>query len=140
MAIALVSLGFAFYIFIESAGFPRPHESQLGAAVFPRILAVLLFCFGGLIVLNGRADQDHLEINNLGQVLLSLGILVVYGFVLKTIGFLLATPPFIAALLFVLRVRKTTYLLSAAFGATIVIYGVFRVLLAVPLPEGILGF
>jgi putative tricarboxylic transport membrane protein len=142
LILGFCSIAAAVYIFLESAGFPEPHESQLGAAVFPRLMAAFLVFFGVLINLNNftMKETDSLTVRSSAQIVLSLAVLVVYGLVFKYLGFLLSSPPFIAALLLILRVRNPLAVTTTSLGSTLVLYGVFKLLLSVPLPDGILGY
>lgn len=129
-------------VFIMSATFPEPHVAQLGASVFPRIIAVILAVVGIYISVSSlnKKTQRNIGISNASKVFISFLILLLYGLLLKKIGFIILTPVFIAALLFLMRFSSLVVDLLTSVLTTAGIYIVFKVLLSVPLPEGILGF
>ncbi|HOV38221.1 MAG TPA: tripartite tricarboxylate transporter TctB family protein [Spirochaetales bacterium] len=136
----IIGLAIAAYIYYASGSFPEPHESQLGAAVFPRLLAILLILFVVFITLDNilKKDKTVFYIKNEMQVLFCFIALLVYGSIFKSIGFLIATPFFIAALLLILRLKNFKTIVVVSLSTTILIYVVFKMLLSVPLPPGII--
>jgi len=129
-------------VFVLSASFPEPHEAQLGAAVFPRIIALILAVVGVYIsfrALKKRSDAA-VDINNAKKVFISFFILLLYGLFLKKVGFIILTPIFIAVLFFLMKFSNVVINLLTSILTTAGIYVIFKVLLSVPLPEGILGF
>jgi len=128
--------------YMMSASFPEPHEAQLGAAVFPRIVSALLVVFGVFIAVTAlrRKGEARVRIGNAKQVFLSLAALLLYGIFLKKAGFLILTPFFIAAVLAIIKYSRAIVIALTSILSTAAIYIIFKMLLAVPLPEGLLGF
>jgi len=138
LLIGIVSVGIAMYVFIESADFPPPHASQLGAAVFPRILAIFILGLGLWVSASGWQKKEAILIHHLKEVVICLCMLILYGVTLKQLGFLVTTPIFIAATLYILRLRNIMNLVLLSLGTTGIIFLIFRLLLAVPLPHGLI--
>lgn len=137
-------LGIALFaaVFIFSASFPAPHQAQLGAAVFPRIVVILLAVEALYIALKSfkKTASGSLEIQNASKVALAFITLLAYGLLLKKVGFVILTPIFITLLLMMMKFSRTLINIITALVTTGAIYVVFKLLLSVPLPEGILGF
>ncbi len=140
--LGILSIVLLFIVFILSASFPEPHEAQLGAAVFPRIVVLVLAVVGVYIFAQamGKKNNATVDINNAQKVILSFFILLLYGLFLKKIGFIILTPIFIAVLLFLMRFSNVVINLLTSMLTTAGIYIIFKILLSVPLPEGILRF
>jgi len=75
----------------------------------------------------------------LRRILKALGALCLYVLILEPLGFLLTTFLFMVLALR-LEPRRWTFILPAAIGATAFFFFLFKVLLRVPLPPGILGY
>jgi hypothetical protein len=140
--LGILSVALLVAVFALSASFPEPHEAQLGAAVFPRIVAILLAVVGVYISFRALEKKSGaaIDINNAKKVFFSFLILLLYGLFLKKVGFIILTPVFIAALLFLMKFSNVVINLLTSILTTAGMYVIFRVLLSVPLPEGILRF
>lgn len=75
----------------------------------------------------------------LRRILKALGALCLYVLILEPLGFLLTTFLFMILALR-LEPRRWTFILTLAIGATAFFFLLFKVLLRVPLPPGILGY
>jgi len=128
--------------FIESMKLPFGSISAPAAGFFPAVLAMLLAltslfaflqAFRGSHV--GTAQGEPLKWK---KILLTLGSLLVFGFVFERLGYLLATFLFIIFLLRAVERQSWRLTLSVAFSASLVSYIVFGLLLGTPLPAGLL--
>ena len=72
------------------------------------------------------------------MVILFIGFLVIFGLLLKPLGFVLTAALFLTVAIKVLARRGWGYTLTVAFGSLVVIWIVFRVVFTVLLPAGIL--
>jgi hypothetical protein len=142
LLLGILSIVLLVGVFVLSASFPKPHEAQLGAAVFPRIVALILAVVGVYIAFRALEKKSNatVDINNAKKVFLSFLILLLYGLFLKKVGFIILTPIFIVALFALMKFSNIVINLLTSILTTAGIYIVFRILLSVPLPEGILGF
>jgi CDP-diglyceride synthetase len=140
--LGILSVALLVVIFALSASFPKPHEGQLGAAIFPRIIALLLAIVGIYISYQAirRKSSAKVDINSTEKVFLSFLILLLYGLFLKKVGFVILTPVFIAVLLVLMKFSNIMINILTSILTTAGIYIIFKILLSVPLPEGILGF
>jgi putative tricarboxylic transport membrane protein len=72
------------------------------------------------------------------KIVLTLGSLLVFGFVFERLGYLLATFLFIIFLLRAVERQSWGLAISVALSASLVSYVVFGLLLGTPLPAGLL--
>lgn len=75
----------------------------------------------------------------LGRILKVLGALCLYVLILEPLGFLLTTFLFMVLVLR-LEPRSWLFIVPGAIGATLFFFVLFKVLLRVPLPQGVLGY
>jgi len=88
----------------------------------------------------GREAEAFWANVNLRKLLLSVGFLFAYAFLLESLGYLSTTFLFICFLLrSVERIRWPSALITA-IGVTLVSYAMFKLWLEVPLPTGPWGF
>jgi hypothetical protein len=146
-------LGVAF--FISSFGIPRGAEMGVGADFMPKVLSVLLFLCGGLIMVQARvrasnqaeaekapdlAESPQSENNR--SLLLTLVYLALFIGLLDKIGFIIMTflYAFFQILLFAPR-EKRNYIRFGIIAAawTILLYFIFVKGFRIMLPGGILG-
>lgn len=120
-------------------------EGDVGPRAFPLIFGVLLAGLAGFVVVNsfrksGNHDGEDVELVTKLQIKLALGIfalIIVYGFLLLKIGFLLATPVIVSAALWgVLGVRNLKTIAGMAVGMTAGCWLIFGKILGAYLPPG----
>ncbi|MDR7522702.1 MAG: tripartite tricarboxylate transporter TctB family protein [Armatimonadota bacterium] len=117
-------------------------SDRLGPAFFPRLLALAL---GSCAValswrsIRGRSDPGPLPPVQARLFLATLGLTVAYALLLPSLGYLLATPLYVVAVVGVLGYRHPGGLAAAAVGITGVLYLVFVRALKVLVPMGPLG-
>ena len=142
IATSILFLILALGAFIESIKLPFGRVSAPAAGFFPAVLAVLL-ALTSLVAFVEALRGSH---ENAAQgepltwkkILLTLGSLLVFGFVFERLGYLLATFLFIIFLLRAVERQSWGLALSVALSASLVSYIVFGLLLGTPLPAGFL--
>ncbi|MGB7287455.1 MAG: tripartite tricarboxylate transporter TctB family protein [Salaquimonas sp.] len=123
-------------------------EGDIGPRAFPLIFGL---CLGGLSVLllfksllrgprkhteNSLSAEYQLPIYWLPAALLLIEISA-YGYLLKTVGFVIATPIVVLFVMFVnLRIRSVKMLLGMSIGITLVCWLVFEKVLGIYLANG----
>jgi len=137
----LIGLGLlvvAAVYFQQSFAITRGFASdRLGPAFFPRLLGGVLAILALTLVmraLSGRSDPTPPPAMRLGVFLGTLVLMVVYSLVLPRVGFLLATPLLLAAVIWLLGLRRWGTMAATAIGVTGVLYIVFARMLKVLLP------
>lgn len=134
LAVAAVYTQQSFLIVRGFAG------DRLGPAFVPRLLAAALALLA--LTLLGRAARGRSDPNppppaRTGLLTVVVLLLVAYAAVMPRVGFLVATPALLAAVLLALGVREAVSVFLAAVGLTAALYGVFGRLLGVLLPDAL---
>ena len=135
LLVALVWLSLAFtYI-------PGPRGSgETGPRAFPVLLGVVLAGLGVAVALNPRPAAEAVAPLTRREALVAagtIGLLVLYAFLLERLGFLIATPVVIAfAMWGLVRVRSVARIVALAIGFTVGCWAIFDALLGTPLPRG----
>lgn len=148
--------GFAAVVWKIAEGFFAPVQADpLGPSFWPKILAwgmALLSLANVAHVLLRRLrakepeDSPPSEDTASDAALFSawrfggiLALVLLYDRALPVLGYVLATPPFILAVLLVLGIRGWKDLVVPTVGLPLVWAVLFQVVLGVPLPEGVLA-
>jgi putative tricarboxylic transport membrane protein len=139
---SILFLVLALGAFIESMKLPFGRVSAPAAGFFPAVLAVLLALaslFAFVEALRG-SHEGAVQGESLTwrKIVLTLGALLVFGFVFERLGYLLATFLFIIFLLRAVERQSWSLAVSVALSASLVSYVVFGLLLGTPLPPGFL--
>lgn len=119
-----------------------------GPGFLPFVTGLILLALS-LILLISRLLNRSADAGSMGEpmprgqalkrVLQALAGLCFYALAVERLGFAFTTFLFMVAVLW-LGPKKWTFVLPAAFGATAFFFFLFKVLLNVPLPAGILGY
>jgi putative tricarboxylic transport membrane protein len=149
----VIALGIAVIAIANS--WPEPLiRDAVGPRAFPYGLG-LLFVLGGAFVAwqrlrnmyaaagyvvpdEGGEEEDGVPASGL-RALTLIGLCAVYTLVLNPIGFLAATPPFVALALILMEERKPLLVLTTSVSFTVVTYVLIHTLLGGRLPPGVLG-
>jgi putative tricarboxylic transport membrane protein len=133
------------YVMIKCQSYPEDFVMKIGPAFFPEILAGGLIIFSVLLVVQallGKSigDVEKISIRQKGvqRVLIALAVMVVYCAVLKPVGFIIATIPFIMFYMFLLGNRKIVQYVWVPAAITLAVYLVFEKVLVLSLPAGLL--
>lgn len=115
---------------------------RLGPTFFPRLLAVTLALAALALLLRaarGRSDPEPLPAARLGLFLWAVGLTAGYALLLARAGYLIATPAYLAAVVWLLGFRNPAGVAATALGITAGLYLVFVRALHVLVPMGPLG-
>jgi putative tricarboxylic transport membrane protein len=133
------------YVLITCRSYPEDFVMKIGPAFFPEILAGGLILFSVLLMVQallGKSigDVEKISIRQKGaqRVLIALAVMIVYCAILKPVGFIIATIPFIMIFMFLLGNRKTVQYVWVPAAITLGVYLVFEKLLVLSLPAGLL--
>ena len=133
------------YVMIKCQSYPEDFVMKIGPAFFPEILAGGLLVFSTLLIIQallGKSigDSQSLSLREKGtqRVLLALAGMIIYCAVLKPVGFIIATIPFIMFYMFLLGNRKIVQYVWVPVAITLGVYLVFEKVLVLSLPAGLL--
>lgn len=128
----------------------------LGSAFLPRVLSLGLMVLSLVLVVAGLRNLDFEEPKagpasvegdaaaegsgegSLGVVLGFLAAMAVYVALLPVLGYLYATPPFLAVLLALAGERRAFWIATGALGLSAGLYVLFGVVLRIAVPTGVL--
>ena len=139
-------------VFALTFGFPRLTVA-LSPTVFPRFVSVGLFVLSAILVAQGarrlaasgagtgsavkagtlRPDRPFVL-----RFVLTVADALVYVVILEPVGYVLATPVFIAGAMLIFGERRWHRIVLVSAVAAAVMYGLFRTVFRVPLPRSIL--
>lgn len=142
IVIALVLLVFAgAYAWLALRLPERNIPGGVGLAFVPLLLAGLLALLAALLLWHGLRESrppapPEAEMPGWGRAGAVVGLMVLYVLAMTRIGFLLATPPFLAITMWQAGARRPGFIALTAVGMTAAIRVVFSTLFAVPLPRG----
>ncbi len=152
-SIGVIALGLAVIYIAHS--WPEPLiQDTVGPRAFPYGLG-LLFVIGGAFLAvqrvrnmyasfgyqvpgEGGEDEDGVPASGV-RALTLIGLCAVYTLLLNPIGFLVATPFFVALALILMEERKPLLVLTTSVAFTVVTYLLIHTALGGRLPEGLLS-
>ena len=154
LAASLASMGLGAWLFRETFSFSVTASERVGggidAAGYPRLLAGLTVLLG--LALAGRAlwkwrtaraapppvAKAQGQAGGRLRAAISFAVLLLYTLLLEPLGFLLATPLAVGALLRIIGGRGAVHTALAAIAFTVGIFIFFRYGVNIVLPEGLL--
>lgn len=146
----IVFFAFAGLLYIAAGFMPTRTGGipALNTSFYPRILAILLAVLSILMVIEALRVQNEKHVESWWNTktafmifFITLLMLVLYVFVMKYFGFATASFLFITALMWILtdkKDRKPLLILFVSLGLTAIVYTIFKIILSIPFPHGIL--
>jgi putative tricarboxylic transport membrane protein len=147
----LLAVGLVWSLLVWSTIPPAFEDGSIGPRAFPLVLGVLLIGMSGLMLYftasrrrkmptttapTGPTFGTYREIK-WGHALLLVAEICAYGFLLEKIGFLLATPPIVLAVMVInLRILSPRKLVGMALGLTVGCWLIFQKLMGIYLATG----
>ncbi len=151
IASAISLLAFAGLLYIGSGMMPTRKGSALvlNTGFYPQMLAIILAFLSVLLLFEASRKPDCNEKAGnfwesrraLGLFLMTVVMLVAFPILMKWLGFAVTVLLFITVLVWLLSSKESKrplMILPVSFGITLVAYVVFKVILAIPFPSGIL--
>lgn len=140
--------GLALFAIIYMVGAWRLPRFALGvsvvdAHVFPLVLGVVLLALSIIYFIQSGGLKDAKPLfDGVDKPLLwkLIGATILYGLVLGTLGFVVATTLFLLGTMYLLGRRRWVSLVTISAGFSVVVYTLFAYVLKVPLAQGILPF
>lgn len=142
--ISIICIILGIYVMVQANTFPELGGSEVsGPGFFPKLWAVVLIGLSILLLGSSFYAKKDKQIDLLSKerikVYISMAALIVYIFLINSIGFIVLTPIFLFGLIWFFGMKGYVKIAMASIAVTLAVYGVFEILLAVPLPAGILG-
>lgn len=141
ISISLALIVIAGIMIHTSRSFPGAQGADVGASFFPVILSSLLIFLSLLLILTSIKNKA-VETRTAGKsewkkVLFGMGFTFIYFVLLIYLGYVVATPIFLAGMMWVFNYRRIIHVIFWSLLITGVIYVCFAMLLQVPLPNGV---
>jgi hypothetical protein len=133
----------SIFFFVMTFSFPEI-TIALSPTVFPRFVTVCLFLLSSLLLVQGIRKQGKQQPAKPRQkidraYLIRFILLAAAGFlytrIIRYTGYVVATPPFIAAAMIIFAEKKWYRIILVSGGTTAILYLVFRMVFRVPLPR-----
>jgi len=112
-----------------------------GPDFFPRILAIMMFILGIGLIINALLGNslkmgDRIDPKGFVRLLIAIAICIGYLFLTNILGFATATFVFLFILMTFLKQKGIFIRLFSSLTTAILVWGIFRYFLVIPLPEG----
>lgn len=116
-----------------------------GPNFFPQLISVLIFICGILLIVNavrGTAPKKGEWIDKKGfiRMAIAIGICVGYLLLMQVIGFAISSCIFLFTLMTFLRQRGVMKRIFSSVVVSVLVWGIFRYFLVIPMPTGIWEF
>ena len=131
-------------VFALTFQFPK-QTIALSPTAFPRFVSTCLFILATILLVQGilgakqhseQRTAEHTPAKGFWLRLCSLILLAfAYTRILPSIGYVLATPPFVAGTMFLFNEKRWKRIVLVSLITSAVLYGLFRLIFKVPLPR-----
>lgn len=142
IGVGIVLSIFSSAVFIYAGNYKGAGVSQYGPNFFPQSLAVLMFLFSVLMIVQavrGRALKGLEAINKAGfiRATVTLVFSIIYLVAMQYLGFFLATIIFLYVVMTYIGHEGKIVRIISSLIVSAIIYGIFHFFLKIPLPEGL---
>lgn len=143
IAVGIIFILFSLFIFIQSFLFTQI-STGLGPEFFPRIISVIIFALSILLIItslkNASLSSSFKDIFNekIHLPLLSMALIILYGFCLFYVGYLFSTMAFCFLFLHLFNIRNMKLKLSISILFPLFLFFIFKKLFLINLPSGFL--
>lgn len=114
------------------------------SGLFPKILSGLIFVLTcvelGVVLTNRTKESKKKEERSLRKLLFIIVLSILYVVLIKPLGFVVSTFLFLTGSMILLEVKNKKIAVLVPIITVALIYFVFKILLKVQIPVGILGF
>jgi putative tricarboxylic transport membrane protein len=148
ISIGIFGIALSGFIWLYTAiVFPPEPGVQFGSAVVPRFLAVVMTVLCLILIFqtvqkNTQKTPFEFSLRNpaFKRVLITLLSCVIFGSLLKILGFIICAVILLSGLMYMLGNKKPLWILMVSVTTAVVVQLTFENLLGIMLPYGILDF
>lgn len=136
----------SLFLYFESMKFEGLDVyGKLGPAYWPKFLLICMMALSFLVAVDAfrerkkkPSEKEEISTVDSGKVrfFLGIGFIVLYLILMQELGFILLTPFFMIAFMYLLGERKKIWIFSVSIGITVIIVFAFTKAMYVPLPRG----
>jgi len=140
-------MAFSAFAFVRTLGFRQFPLVPIGPEFFPRHLAIGLFACSAILVIQSLLAKPKKEEKaptlspfdkGMRRLFAGIAIIIVYALLWEPVGFLIATPLAMAAMMLLLGYRRYVMIAIFSLGTTLIVFAAFSFFLNVFMPPGIL--
>jgi len=142
--LSIIFMIISMTIYILTYQFPQ-QTVALSPAVFPRFVSACLFIISLTLLIQGIAgikkDSEQkkvkLTLNKafIIRLLLMTFLAFFYTRILTTVGYVVATPPFVAGTMLLFNEKKWFLIVTVSIVTAVLFYILFRIVFKIPLPR-----
>jgi len=142
--LSIIFMIISITIYILTYQFPK-QTVALSPAVFPRFVSACLFIISLTLLIQGIAgikkDSEQkkvkLTLNKafIIRLLLMTFLAFFYTRILTTVGYVVATPPFVAGTMLLFNEKKWFLIVTVSIVTAVLFYILFRIVFKIPLPR-----
>lgn len=141
VGIFLSALSIAIFFYAEQQ-YAGSGVNSYGPKFFPQFVSVMLLLASLILIiqaLKGNSLKNFEEINKRGfiRATITLTFSIAYLFLMQVLGFYLSTAIFLFVTMKFLGLKSYTVTLIVSVCVATIVYGIFRIFLKIPLPEGL---
>ena len=147
IACGVVGMTFSTYAFVQTLSFRKFPLVPIGPEFFPRYLAAGLFICSAILIIQALLKKPKKQEKaptispldkGMQRLFAGIAIIIAYAALWEPLGFLIATPLAMMAIMLLLGYRRYLMMVIFSLGTTFVIFGAFSFFLNVTMPLGIL--
>lgn len=142
--LSIIFIVISITIYILTYQFPQ-QTVALSPKVFPRFVSTCLFILSITLLIQGIAgvkknsEQKKVQPMFYKAFILRLLLMILLAFfytrILPLIGYVLATPPFIAGAMLLFNEKRWIWIIAVSIITTALLYVLFRMIFRIPLPR-----
>ena len=142
--LSIIFIVISITIYILTYQFPQ-QTVALSPTVFPRFVSACLFIISLTLLIQGIAgikrdseqNKVKLTLNKafIIRLLLMIFLAFFYTQILPLIGYVLATPPFVAGAMLLFNEKRGIWIIAVSIITTALLYILFRIVFKIPLPR-----
>jgi len=142
--LSIIFMIISMTIYILTYQFPQ-QTVALSPAVFPRFVSACLFIISLTLLIQGIAgikrdsEQNKVKLTLNKAFIIRLLLMVFLAFfyiqILPLIGYVLATPPFVAGAMLLFNEKRGIWIIAVSIITTALLYILFRIVFKIPLPR-----
>jgi putative tricarboxylic transport membrane protein len=150
--IGLILIFLGIFIYFSSYSIPVmaivEKTGMVNSRFFPKLCAISLIFFSIIMILENYVRTPKREENSMGRdpkeeigsirLIVAAALTFMYLFTYQYLGHLVSSFIFISGFMYFLNTRNPFLLVSVPAAISLLIYVVFKILLVVPLPAGII--
>jgi len=142
--LSIIFIVISITIYILTYQFPQ-QTVALSPKVFPRFVSTCLFILSITLLIQGIAgvkknsEQKKVQPMFYKVFILRLLLMILLAFfytrILPLIGYVLATPPFVAGAMLLFNEKRGIWIIAVSIITTALLYILFRIVFKIPLPR-----